>query len=115
MDEKEYYAIGVKGLIEEDMPLFNRREYVTEEQIKRLVDKAWEDVWNDHLRNQEDIPINKHSFYRGFMKCSMHVKVLYDYVLKQKNRSCEIYADAEECPSCEAHDVIESFNKELEL
>jgi hypothetical protein len=47
---------------------------MTKEEIKQLADSAWERVWNDHLRNQEDTSINKSSFYLGFMESQRIMK-----------------------------------------
>lgn len=56
-------------------------------QIKQLADKAWQETWSDHLKNREDVEINKRSFYLGFMK---RIKIINGYRMQEHKKEQEI-------------------------
>lgn len=77
---------------------------MTDKQIKQLADKAWQEVWSDHLRNQEDVEINKYSFYQGFMKCSMYLKPLEQALIEANRHGILHYTG---CMKCDVYREIQ--------
>jgi hypothetical protein len=96
---------------------------INEEQ-ERLVDEAWQRVWNDHLRNQEDIPISKHSFYMGFREAmricnelNQAIEKEYKSVVKEKigyERLCDQWNDKFDRTFMRAEKLRVQLNKAIE-
>lgn len=81
---------------------------MTENKIKQLADKAWQEMWNDHLRNQEDVELSKRSFYLGFLKCSKLMMPLIRALESECGNRC-----AQQNP-CSARDALDSLKEGLE-
>lgn len=81
---------------------------MTDKQIRQLADKAWQEAWSDHLRNQEDCEINKRSFYLGFLKCGDYLSEIVKALEFECGNRC-----SRQNP-CSAKDALDALKEGLE-